>query len=45
MIGQAAREGTAPGGAQLDDLFSTVGPSLILMDELVAYVRNVPSDR
>ena len=45
IIGQAAREGTAPGGAQLDELFRTVGPSLILMDELVAYVRNVPSDR
>ena len=45
IIGQAAREGTAPGGAQLDDLFRVVGPSLILMDELVAYVRNVPSER
>lgn len=45
IIGQAAREGTSPGGAQLDDLFRAVGPSLILMDELVAYVRNVPSER
>ena len=45
IIGRAAREGTSPGGAQLDDLFRAVGPSLILMDELVAYVRNVPSTR
>ncbi len=41
IIGQAAREGIAPGGKQLDRLFEHVGPSVILMDELVAYVRNV----
>ena len=40
IIGRAAREGTAPGGAQLDDLFAHVGPCVILIDELVAYVRN-----
>ena len=40
IIGRAAREGTAPGGAQLDALFEHVGPCVILMDELVAYVRN-----
>ncbi len=45
IVGQAAREGTAPAGAQLDELFSSVGPCLILMDELVAYVRNVQSDQ
>ena len=41
IIRRAAREGIAPGGNQLDALFEHVGPSVILMDELVAYVRNV----
>ncbi len=41
IIGKAAREGSAPGGNQLDELFERVGPSIILIDELVAYVRNV----
>lgn len=40
IIGQAAREGSAPGGAQLDELFERVGACVILIDELVAYVRN-----
>ena len=40
IVGQAARQGTAPGGAQLDQLFRHVGPCVILIDELVAYVRN-----
>ena len=41
IVRKAAREGTAPGGNQLDALFEHVGPSVILIDELVAYVRNV----
>lgn len=41
LVRKAAREGTAPGGNQLDALFEHVGPSVILIDELVAYVRNV----
>ena len=41
IIRDAAREGIAPGGKQLDALFEHVGPSVILIDELVAYVRNV----
>ena len=40
IVGEAARKGSAPGGAQLDDLFKHVGPCVILVDELVAYVRN-----
>ena len=40
FVGEAARQGTAPGGNQLDQLFNHVGPSVILIDELVAYVRN-----
>ena len=41
IIGEAARQGISPGGKQLDKLFEHVGPSVILIDELVAYVRNV----
>ena len=40
MIGDAARQGTAPGGRQLDDLLRSAAPCVILIDELVAYVRN-----
>ena len=40
VVGGAARGGTAPGGAQLDRLLEHVGPCVILIDELVAYVRN-----
>ena len=40
VIGEAARNGTAPGGAQLDQLFKHVGPCAILIDELVNYIRN-----
>ena len=40
IIGAAARGGTAPGGNQLDRLLEHIGPCVILMDELVAYVRN-----
>ena len=40
IIGEAARTGVAPGGRQLDALFDHVGPCVILVDELVAYVRN-----
>ena len=45
IVGAAAREGTAPGGAQLDRLFAHVGPCVILIDELVAYVRNAGAAR
>ena len=41
IVRKAALEGTAPGGKQLDALFAHVGPSVILIDELVAYARNV----
>ncbi len=40
MVGTAARQGSAPGGAQLDALFQQMAPCVILIDELVAYVRN-----
>ena len=41
FIREAALKGISPGGKQLDKLFEFVGPSVILIDELVAYVRNV----
>ena len=41
FIREAALKGISPGGKQLDELFEYVGPSVILIDELVAYVRNV----
>ncbi len=44
FIRDAALKGISPGGKQLDELFEYVGPSVILIDELVAYVRNVQSD-
>ena len=40
FVGEAARQGTAPGGAQLDALFEHIGPCVILIDEPVAYIRN-----
>ena len=40
LVGEAARQGTAPGGGQLDQLLRAVGPCVILIDELVAYARN-----
>ena len=41
IVGEAARTGIAPGQAQLDALFEHVGPCVILIDEAVAYCRNV----
>ncbi len=41
FIREASLKGIAPGGNQLDKLFKHVGPSVILIDELVAYARNV----
>lgn len=35
--------GVAPGADVLEKLFELAGPSVVLIDELVAYLRNVPS--
>ena len=43
-VGAAARQGTAPGGEDLDNLFQAVGPCVILMDEMVNYARNADLD-
>ena len=40
----AAEQWRSPGGQELDNLFSSVGPCVVLMDELVAYAR-VLSDK
>ena len=45
LIGDAARrQDSAPLGAQLDRLFDYIGPCVILIDELVAYLVNVGGD-
>ena len=45
VIGGAARSGTAPAGKQIESLFGHVGePCAILIDEPVAYVRNLPPE-
>lgn len=42
LVGEAARrQDSAPLGAQLDRLFEYIGPCVILIDELVAYMLNV----
>ena len=45
LIGTAARrQDSAPLGAQLDKLFDHIGPCVILMDELVAYMVNLSDE-
>ena len=44
VIGDAARAWTSPGTAELRALFAHVGPCVILIDELVAYSRNIPNE-
>ena len=45
FVGEAARKGLAPGGDELDALFKNVGPFVVLMDEIVAYTRNLPDEQ
>ena len=45
FVGEAARRGLAPGGNELDALFKNVGSFVILMDEIVAYTRNLPDEQ
>ena len=40
IIGESARRRIAPGGAQLDELFDYIGPCVLLIDEIVNYIRN-----
>ncbi len=39
FVAKADAEGTSPGKEDLSALFAKVGPSVILMDEMVAYIR------
>ena len=41
IIRDAAYSGSSPGGQQLQALFHEAGPSLILVDEIVNYARNL----
>ncbi len=41
MVVDADRAGAAPGASTLADLLDRFGPAVILVDELVAYVRNL----
>lgn len=44
-VREASENWTAPGGSELGELFDHVGPCVILIDELVAYARNLPESR
>ncbi|CAN5256261.1 Swt1 family HEPN domain-containing protein [soil metagenome] len=41
LLAEADRQGVAPGSATLKRLFDEHGPALVLIDELVAFVRNI----
>lgn len=45
LVAEADARGVAPGGDALDELFEMAGPCVILIDELVAYVRNIGRTR
>lgn len=44
LVAEHDTKGVAPGRDVLGRLFALAGPSVVLIDELVAYLRNVPSD-
>ena len=44
LVNISSKQAVAPVGEQLDALFAHTGPSVILIDELVAHVRNVPRE-
>lgn len=41
LVAEADRQSVAPGAATLKRLFDEHGPALVLIDELVAFVRNI----
>ena len=41
LVAEADRNGRSPGSDTLAELFELAGPSLVLVDELVAYARNL----
>ena len=45
LVAEAEKARTNPGSALLVELFKLAGPTVILLDELVAYARQLPDDR
>ena len=45
LVSDADLNGTAPGSNTLVELFTMAGPCVILIDELVAYIRNIKDAR
>lgn len=45
LVADAEKARTNPGSALLVELFKLAGPTVILLDELVAYARQLPDDR
>ena len=45
LVEEAERARTNPGSALLVELFRLSGPAVILLDEVVAYARQLPDDR
>jgi predicted AAA+ superfamily ATPase len=45
MVAEAEAAGTNPGSDALATLFRAAGPCIILLDELVAYARQLPDER
>jgi len=43
LVAEADHAGVAPGGETLQKLFALAAPSIVLIDELVAFARNLPS--
>ena len=44
MVAADDRAGTNPGGTKLKNLFRKYGPAIVLIDEWVAYARQLPRD-
>ncbi len=45
MVEGADQDGTSPGKEILADLFTKFGPAIVLMDETVAYIRQLAEDK
>ncbi len=45
LVAEQDAAGTAPGGNTLVELFEAVGPCVVLIDELVAFMRNIRGAR
>ncbi len=45
IVAEAERAGTNPGSELIEKVLRLAGPSVILLDEVVAYARQLPDDR